>query len=212
MSAPFTTSDIIAISGHRDFPDPGSLYRGLDNLRAREYIFGGARGTDTQALEYLSRTQPASVRTVVVPNTLGDQPASTIPVTQHNASRVIELHNTGSDRFFIRNRYMVDHSTHLRAFYDGRGRGGTFQSMNYAKSIGRSYDVWPLNSYDLNEVLSMSKGNFNNFFLKMRANRINLSSVKGIFIRYIKDIRQVPVSSFLSEVGFPGYKSIESMW
>lgn len=212
MSSPFTTADIIAISGHRVYPDPGALYRGLDNLRAREYIFGGARGTDTQALKYLSRTQPASIRTVVVPNTLADQPALSIQATQQHATRIIELRNTGPDRYFIRNRNMVDRSSHLRAFYDGRGRGGTYQSMNYARSIGRSYDVWPLNSYDLNEVLAKSPTNFNKFFLNARANRINLSALKGIFIRYIKDIRRVPVSSFLKEVGFPGYKSIESMW
>ena len=212
MSVPFTTSDIIAISGHRDYPDPGALYKGLDNLRAREYIFGGARGADTDALRYLSRTQPGSIRTVVVPNTLTDQPASTIPITQQNATRVIELRNPGPDRYYIRNRYMVDHSTHLRAFYDGRGRGGTYQSMNYAKSVGKPFDVWPLNPYDLNDVIAKSPADFNKFFLQMRSNRINLSAVKGIFVHYIKEIRGIPISAFLSEVGFPGATSIESIW
>jgi len=42
-----------------------------------------------------------------------------------------------SDCFFIRNRYMVDHADAVVAVYDGRKRGGTFQTVSYAREVGK---------------------------------------------------------------------------
>ncbi|MBA7572488.1 hypothetical protein ES708_14268 [subsurface metagenome] len=141
MPVGLKVSDIIAISGHRDYPDRASFLRGLDNLRAREYIFGGARGADSDALYHIARTQPKAIRTVIVPNRAIDQPVSARQITSQHATRVIELKNTGAGRFQIRNRAMVDRSTHLRAFYDFRGSGGTLNTIEYARSKGKSFDT-----------------------------------------------------------------------
>ena len=179
-------ADIIAITGHRVYPDPAALYRGLNNLRANEYLFGGARGVDNDALEYIAKTQPSAGRTVVVPNRLIDQPQ----VSQENikiyAKRLVELKNTGSDRYFIRNRYMVDHSTHVQAFYDFRGSGGTYQTINYARSTGKSVEIWRLYNSDINQLLDLNEQEFMNLLIDMKEKNVNCSSIKGIAVEYCK--------------------------
>jgi len=40
------------------------------------------------------------------------------------------------DCFFIRNRYLVDHSDAVLAVYDGRQCGGSFYTIQYARSVG----------------------------------------------------------------------------
>lgn len=212
MPEGLTISDVIAISGHRDYPDRASLYRGLDNLRAREYVFGGARGVDSDALEHLSKTQPRSVRTVVVPNRLSDQPASTRAITNKHATRIIELRNKGAGRFQARNKVMVNRSTHLRAFYDFRGRGGTYNTINYAKSRGKSFDVWPMRQYNEQEIMKKSPEEFNSWFKKMRGFRVNLSAVKVLIIQYIMRILHMTVQAFIEQLGYVGVKTLEAIW
>ena len=212
MPEGLTISDVIAISGHRNYPDRASLFRGLDNLRAREYVFGGARGVDSDALEYLSRTQPRSVRTVIVPNRLSDQPASTRVITNKNATRIIQLRNAGAGRFQARNRVMVNRSTHLRAFYDFRGRGGTYNTINYAKSRGKSFDVWSMRQYNEQEILSKSPEEFKSWFKKMRGFRVNLSAIKVLIIQYIMRILHMTVQAFIEQLGYVGVKTLEAIW
>lgn len=178
--------DIIAITGHRNYPDPGSFYRGLNNLSADRYYLGGARGADTDALEYLGRTQPGSQRTVVVSNRLIDQPAATRPITQKYATDIIELRNNGANRFQVRNQYMVDRSTHLRAFYDGRGSGGTYNTIQYAKSTGKPYSIWHLDDYDNEHYLSMDETAFREWMKNAREHQTALSSIKSIITAYFK--------------------------
>jgi len=179
-------SEVIAITGHRDYPDPAALYRGLNNLRADEYLFGGARGTDCDALEYIAKTQPGSIRTVVVPNRLIDQPAVAQVIIKRHATNVIELNNTGPDRYFIRNRYLVDNSTRVQAFYDFREHGGTYQTINYARSSGKDVEIWRLYPSDINDLLEMSNNDFWQFLKDMKEANVNCSSVKGIAIEYCK--------------------------
>ena len=179
--------DIVAISGHRDYQDRSSLYRGLDNLKAREYIFGGARGSDSDALEYIARTQPQSIRTVVVPNRLTDQPVSTINITKRYGTSTIELNNSGPDRFQIRNRFMVDRSTHLRAFYDYRGSGGTYNTIQYAQSTGKSYDVWSMLNFNNDDYLNLPEASFREWMKNSRSHKVNLSAVKGMIMSFFKN-------------------------
>jgi len=176
--------DIVAFSGHRIYTDRASFFRGLDDISAREYVFGGARGFDTDALEYIAKTQPHSIRTVVVPDKLINQPRYTIPITKKNSTSIIELKNTGLDRFQIRNRFMVDRSTHLRVFYDYRGTGGTYNTLQYAQSIGKSYDVWPLLNYNNDDYLNMSEESFREWMKTSRSHQVNLSAVKGIIMSF----------------------------
>lgn len=41
------------------------------------------------------------------------------------------------DCYHIRNRYMVDHCDALLAVYDGKGKGGTAYTVNYAQKHGK---------------------------------------------------------------------------
>lgn len=43
--------------------------------------------------------------------------------------------------FFIRNRYLVEQSSLVISIYDGRESGGTFYTMRYANSKGRTVRV-----------------------------------------------------------------------
>lgn len=43
--------------------------------------------------------------------------------------------------FSVRNRYMVDISDRIIAVYDGRKRGGTVNTLNYARSLGKDVHI-----------------------------------------------------------------------
>jgi len=182
-------ADAIAITGHRIYPDRSQLYRGLDQLHAKQYYFGGARGVDSDALEYLGRTQPGSMRTVVVPNRLSDQPRLTIGITKRYSTRIIELKNTGTDRYFIRNRYLVDNTDHVRAFYDHRKTGGTYQTINYAHAQGKPVTITSLVETDLSVYRGYSEPAFRSWMNKQRSNGMPLHSIKGIISGYFKGRR-----------------------
>ena len=177
---------VIAITGHRDYPDRAGFYRGLDRLSADKYILGGARGADSDALKYLAETQPITGRSVVVPNRAQDQPVAAQAVTKQYATEVIELGNVGSDRYMIRNRFMVDHADRLAAFYDGRGHGGTFNTIEYAKSRGVAVDIMPLVEMNEEAIQAMTFKDFNLWLDGCKVANIPRMSVKSITIRRMK--------------------------
>jgi len=177
---------VIAITGHRYYPDRAGFYRGLDRLQADKYLLGGARGADTDALEYLGRTQAGSGRTVVVPNKLASQPISTQAVTKQYATELIELGNVGPDRYMIRNRYMVDHADRVAAFYDGRGHGGTFNTIEYAKSRGVAVDIMPLVEMSEEAIQAMTQKDFNLWLDGCNLAKIPRMAVKSVVIRRMK--------------------------
>ncbi len=203
---------IIAITGHRDYPDRAALYRGLDGMNARQYYFGGARGIDTDALEYISRTQPGSVRTVVVPNRLSDQPLTAQGIIKRYSTNVIELKNTGPDRYMIRNRYMVNHSNKTNAFYDFRGRGGTFNTIEYAREKGKLGVVTNMRKYDVNEYRNMSKVKFHGMLKEMKRLKLNLSAIKMLILKIIIEVFKMTVQAFFKGLGYVGVKTIEQFW
>lgn len=203
---------IIAISGHRDYYDRAALYRGLNHTRASEYIFGGARGADSDALEYIAKLRPSSHRTVVVPNRVIDQPAHARLMIKRHADLVIELRNKGPDRFQIRNRFMVDRANHLRAFYDFRARGGTFNTIEYARRSGKDFSVYPVRRFNEQEIMGMSKGKFYQWFNEMKSLKVNLSSVKALIIQYILTVLQMTVQVFIESLGYVGVSTLEQMW
>ena len=203
---------IVAITGHRDYPDRAALYRGLDNMRARHYYFGGARGVDSDALEYISRTQPHSVRTVVVPNRLIDQPASARAQIKLHATNVIELKNSGRDRYMIRNRYMVNHSNRTNAFYDFRGRGGTYNTIEYARTKGKLGTVNSLREYKVDEFKGMSKNRFHTTMKQMKSYKVDLSAIKMLIIEMIIKVFKMTVEAFFKSLGYVGVKTVEQFW
>lgn len=202
-------SDIIAISGHRDYPDPGAFYRGIDTMKAGEYVFGGARGADTDALNYIARTQPNAVRTVVVPNRVMDQPYEARAAIKLHGQRVIELRNTGFNRYQIRNQFMVDRSTHTRAFYDYRGYGGTYNTIKYARSSGKSYDIWSVGKVDQAEIMGKSRADFDKWLAGNKDLKVNLESCKGFAVAYIKTNLNMGVQAYLRSIGVTDVNTLE---
>lgn len=186
MPEGYVVADIIAISGHREYPDRAALFRGLDQLKARTYLFGGARGIDTDALEYIGKTQPHSLRTVIVPNRLADQPKLTIPITNKYATSVVELGHTGAGRFMNRNRYLVNHSNHLRAFYDFRKSGGTYNTIEYARNTDRPFSITPMIVQDLNKYTVYTEKEMWEFMNTTQANQVPLSHVKAVITGYFR--------------------------
>jgi len=212
MNENYGFGDVVAITGHRDYPDRAALYTGLDDLGARQYYLGGARGVDRDALEYLAKTQPGSIRTVVVPNTVSSQPLSAQAAIERYATNVIELKNTGPDRFMIRNKYMVDHSSRVKAFYDFRGSGGTYNTIEYAKLTGKQFSIQPMIDYDYERYTNMSKGEFVTWTKNMKENNVNLSSIKGLLLHMIIKVLKMTVEGFCNMLGYVGCKTLEAMW
>lgn len=204
--------DIIAITGHRDYPDRAALFRGLDSMSAREYVFGGARGIDTDALRYISETQPQSIKTVVVPNSVINQPAISQTAIDRYATNIIELKNTGTDCYMIRNRFMVERSTRVSAFYDFRGSGGTYNTINYARLIGKDLTVFPLEEFDVAEIQARSYSEFEAWVKEMREFKVDLRSIKGIIIDTIYNIHHTTTQDFLSSLNHPDLNTLEQFF
>jgi len=205
-------ANIIAITGHRDYPDRGNLYRGLDRLKANHYLFGGARGVDSDALEYLGKTQPGTRRTVVVPNRLSDQPLSSQRITKRWSTNVIELKHPGKNRFQLRNQYLVDKSNHTRAFFDFRKSGGTYNTIQYARQKGKSLDVWSLKKFNQDDILKKSPREFRSWVGNMKNLRVNLSAVKMLIINFILRVLKTTLRMFLESLGYAGVKTLEELW
>lgn len=203
---------IVAITGHRDYPDRAALYRGLDNMHARQYYFGGARGVDSDALEYISRTQPHSIRTVVVPNRLINQPASARAQIKKYATNVIELRNSGPDRYMIRNRFMVDKAHRTNAFYDFRGKGGTYNTIEYARVKGKLGTVNSLREFKVDEFKGMSRQEFHGTLKQMKRYKVGLSGFKMIVLEIIKNIYQVTIHEFFLSLGYSNIYTLEQFW
>lgn len=204
--------DTIAITGHRIYPDRASLLRGLNTLDGRHYYFGGARGVDSDALEHIARTQPRSIRTVVVPNRLIDQPASARAAIDRFSTHVIELKNTGPDRYMLRNKFMVDNSDRVAAFYDFRGRGGTFNTIEYARDTGKPFITFPMREYNVDEFSNMSSEEFGSWLKRMKRYNLNLSSVKGMILRIIREIFSMSVGDFFDSLNLFNCNSLEDFW
>lgn len=183
------TADIIAITGHRNFTDVGALYRGLDRTNARQYIFGGARGIDSRALEYVGKTRPYSMRTVVVPNQLSHQPYQARVVISKYATNIVELRNTGYNRYQLRNEYMVNKSSAVRAFYDYRPTGGTYNTIQYARSIGKPVGIWGMETVDFDVYNKMSPDRFLHWMDEMKQMEVSEKSLKGIVLNFINKLK-----------------------
>ena len=212
MPTSYEYYDSIAITGNREYEDPAALYRGLDRIGARQYYFGGARGVDTDALRYISETQPESIRTVVVPNTVADQPVEAREAIRQYATNTIELKNSGANRYQLRNQFIVDKSDKTVGFYDYRGRGGTYQTINYARSQGKLLEVNPLIEFNQRDILSKSLIEQEDWVNDMHDLKTNLSSIKGIVLDIIIKNLGLSVRDFSSMIGYPGCSTLEQLW
>lgn len=202
----------IAITGHRVYPDRGVLLRGLDALSAKHYYFGGALGIDSDALEYISKTQPMSSRTVVVPNRVIDQPAIARAMIGQYATKVIQLRNAGPERFMIRNRYLVDNTSKTVAFYDFRGSGGTYNTIQYAQLKGKLGVVNSLREFKIEEFTGQTREQFGNWVKQMKSFNVDLSCIKMIILQMIFNILKITIQQFCAGIGYLGVKTLEQLW
>ncbi len=184
----------------------------MDRLKARQYYFGGARGADNDALKYIARTQPGSIRTVVVPNRLIDQPAETRMVIKNNATEIIELKNTGADRYRIRNQFMVNKAQKTVGFYDFRGRGGTYQTINYAESKGKLLRVNPMVEFNQRDILNRSPGEQRIWSREMKRLKVHLPAIKNIILTIIYEKLHMTMREFTKRIMGIEAKTLEELW
>jgi len=115
----------------------------VENSSIREIYFGGAKGTDNEALKaaLYHRIGKYPRLTVVLPDTLEHQPVETHQWTS-KADAMIELKQAitsedGYTSYRKRNEYLVDHGTFLVAFFNGNFKSGTGQAISYAEKSGK---------------------------------------------------------------------------
>lgn len=212
MSVVYEYFDTIAITGNRDYADPAALYRGLDRIGARQYYFGGARGIDTDALSYVAETQPQSIRTVVVPNRLTDQPVAAQAAIKQHATNIIELKNAGPDRYQLRNKFIVNKADKTVGFYNYSGRGGTYQTIDYARSQGKLLQVNPIVDLNRDDILELSTDSQVDWIREMHGFKTDLSAIKGIVLDIILKNLNMSVYDFCESIGFPDCSSLELLW
>lgn len=139
---------VVSVTGHRELTPVGRqriwvvMERLLQNDTIREVWFGGARGTDTEALLAALHHRGSNIFprfVVVVPNQIANQPKECWE-SIHRADRVIELgipiqKEDGWAAFQRRNEYLVDEASTLLAFWNGE-KSGTGNTVAYAKKKG----------------------------------------------------------------------------
>jgi hypothetical protein len=116
----------------------------IGNRSIKSIYFGGAAGSDTEALKaaLYYRKGPGPRLIVIVPDTVDSQPADTRQWTL-KADEIVELKNpiTSEDSYSSykkRNEHLVDHGTFVVAFFNGNFKSGTGQAINYAEKCGKT--------------------------------------------------------------------------
>lgn len=142
----------IAITGSRNIPDGGEevicerMNDLVDSEEVETIYFGGARGSDTVALqaagEKRSGAQPKLVG--VVPWKIEDQPNAGQETLEDCADSIVELeHDTpvGITRGYrARNAEMIERADELIAFWNGNP-GGTKNTIDTARDRKKTVDV-----------------------------------------------------------------------
>jgi phosphoribosylpyrophosphate synthetase len=144
---------IVAITGIRDLaPESESwVWATMEDLvtdpKVKEIRFGGARGSDTIALNAAgnARTGDRPKLVVMVPGKVEHQPPYARDVVRTWADEVKELglNLKLPSSYIIRNRRLVDGADVLVAFWDGE-KGGTSYTIDYATQRGVPVDVIPV--------------------------------------------------------------------
>lgn len=142
---------IVTVTGHRRFD---KLDLPIIQTAVREHLLGadvvymgGASGIDVTVLAILDALREGRTpRTItVVPCTLAEQPKD-VRALLTCSDELVELSvpitaRDGYQAYHVRNRYMIDRSTHVLAFHDGRESGGTWSAMHYARKQGKTLIV-----------------------------------------------------------------------
>lgn len=145
----------IAITGTRDVTPEGrkkiedalaEIITSRDDIEA--IIFGGARGTDTIALEIAHKirqdTNKVFELVVVVPFKINKQPREAREAIEKYADRLIELDQPFSMGGYLkRNQEMVRMADLVLAFSDKRD-GGTTHTIDIARKFRKEIKVFEL--------------------------------------------------------------------
>lgn len=121
----------------------------------REFLSGMAFGTDLMAAEVLFERQlpwtavlpcPAEEQTLKWPGPYKDVHARLLDVA--NKQILLSEHYT-DDCMAVRNRFMVDNSELCLGVWDGRKKGGTYQTLRYARSLKKLIYVYDPNQRNI---------------------------------------------------------------
>jgi len=117
------------------------------------FYCGMARGTDLLAGEAVLSLQPLYPKTRLIavipypkqPYYWEDQWVARYNQVLHRCDETVTIAQNYTDScFFLRNRYMVDHSNHVIAVMNPEeSHGGTVQTIRYAKRQNKSIAVIP---------------------------------------------------------------------
>lgn len=143
-------STVVVVAGSRNFNhsvDNMIIEMGVAELlqiRRQELRFGGARGTDTVALN-IAATLPHDVLHVIVPARVANQPAEARTIIRRSATRITELglNPASPASYFQRNMAMLDGADGLLVFWDGKSRG-TQHVIEAAEAASVPVQIEPL--------------------------------------------------------------------
>lgn len=138
----------VAITAHRDLKNEDyevikkTMIGEVANSQIDIIYFGGATGGDSLALEMAldARESLRPQLVVVLPKTLRDQRSDLHSLTKR-ADSIIELklsRKIYNDVWWEHDKWMVDNSQKIIAFWDGIESGGTYNAMRYAERQGKS--------------------------------------------------------------------------
>ncbi|MEV6806582.1 hypothetical protein [Streptomyces sp. NPDC051132] len=140
-------------TGHRElvwFSDLFRTYLAPWATDDAHFYIGGAKGIDSLTLLWLAGHSTSRI-TVVVPGTVGQQPAEARQAIERCRDRVADVVELGAAElrtpaYHARNRYMVDRAQMVLGFpREGpAGASGTWQTIDYAASQGKPRLIVPV--------------------------------------------------------------------
>ena len=166
-------------TGHRYFPWKDNtehpqhkallakLERSIDLALAKgaaHFICGNAIGVDTWAAELVlkkKRAQPQIFLEIALP--FADHNANE-PACQNIQRKADLVHIVGRAKgrkpaFSERDQYMVDHSDHVLAVWDGSFRSGSGQTVRYAQKMGKMITIIRPDTLEITREKQTNKAN-----------------------------------------------------
>jgi len=124
------------------------IFEMVEDLTTSKIYFGGAEGVDSIALQSASKFREQLSRGditlhVVVPGTVSQQPHQAASAIREFADEITELGLpiSNPESYKARNRYMVDRSNYVKAFFTGRWASGTGHTIRYAEKQNKRLEI-----------------------------------------------------------------------
>lgn len=146
------------VTGHRDIPTNKLVYvmgeLEKEILQAVEdgythFISGFAEGTDllfASIVVRLIENNPALSLEAAIPYRSRLNTTNELFYKMISACKIVGVHSEkySPNCFMKRNQFMVSQAQRVIAVYDGRERGGTFYTIQYARKQGREIRIIPI--------------------------------------------------------------------